>query len=36
MDEVRKGNYMFFVNHILNQIPDAFKMGSLDVKLLSD
>ncbi len=36
MDEVRKGNYMVFVNHILNQIPDAFKMGSLDVKLLSD
>lgn len=36
IDEVRRGNYETFVKHVLDQIPVAFRLGSLDIKLLND
>ncbi|GAB6944061.1 hypothetical protein [Vulcanisaeta sp. JCM 14467] len=36
IDEIRKGNYTIFIKHVLDQIPSAFKISSLDLKFLND
>ena len=36
MDEIRKGNYAVFIKHVLDQVPNAYKISSLDLKLLND
>ncbi|BDR93285.1 hypothetical protein [Vulcanisaeta souniana] len=34
-DEVKRGNYVVFVNHVLEQIPVAYRVGAVDIEVLN-
>ncbi|WP_054853178.1 hypothetical protein [Vulcanisaeta distributa] len=34
-DEVKRGNYMAFVNHVLEQVPVAYRVGAVDVEVIN-